>query len=179
VNKAPYRHVHLPGAGVGGHCIPKDSWLLIAWATERLRAKLMPAARAVNDAMPRHMADLVAEALKEANVGLQGARVAVLGYAYLENSDDTRNTPTEPLLERLQEMGIQVIVHDPYVSEYNLPLEDVLTGSDALVLMVRHEQYLNLDLSQVKKWMRTPVLVDGRNVLMPTEGFTYRGVGRG
>jgi UDP-N-acetyl-D-mannosaminuronic acid dehydrogenase len=178
VNKSPYRNVHLPGAGVGGHCIPKDSWLLIAWGSERLRARLMPTARAVNDDMPYHMADLVGEALGEAGVPLQGARVAVLGYAYLENSDDTRNTPTEPLVRRLRELGARPVIHDPYVREFNIPLEEALTGADCLALMVRHEQYLGLDFSQVKSWMRTAVIVDGRNSFAPPEGFIYRGVGR-
>jgi UDP-N-acetyl-D-mannosaminuronic acid dehydrogenase len=179
VNKAPFRQVHLPGAGVGGHCIPKDSWLLIAWGSDKLQAKLVPAARAVNDAMPLHMADLVAAALAEARVLLQGARVAVLGYAYLENSDDTRNTPTAPLVERLRAWGAEVVIHDPYVRPYNTPLEDALRGADCLVVMVRHDEYLHLDLAQVKALLRTPVLVDGRNVWASAEGFIYRGVGRG
>ncbi len=179
VNKAPYRNVHLPGAGVGGHCIPKDSWLLIANAGEKLRAKLMPAARAVNDAMPYHMADLVVDALTEAGVPIEGAKIAVLGYAYLENSDDTRNTPTGPFVRRLRELGAQPVIHDPYVHEYDIPLEEALRGADCLALMVRHDQYLDLDLTQVKAWMRTPVIVDGRNVLTDAHGCVYRGVGRG
>lgn len=178
VNKSPYRNVHLPGAGVGGHCIPKDSWLLIAWGSERLNARLMPTARAVNDSMPYHMADLVAEALGEAGVPLEGAKVAVLGYAYLENSDDTRNTPTEPFVQRLREWGVRPVIHDPYVREFNGSLEEVLRGADCLALMVRHDPYLGLDFAQVKSWMRRPIIVDGRNAFTPPEGFIYRGVGR-
>ena len=187
VNKSPYRNVHLPGAGVGGHCIPKDSWLLISWGSEKLHARLMPTARAVNDAMPYHMADLVVEALAPGprvggeiggDMPLQGARVAVLGYAYLENSDDTRNTPTEPFVQRLRELGAEPVIHDPYVKEYNVPLREVLTGADCAVVMVRHEQYLHLDWGEIRGWMRKPALVDGRNAFAPPVGFVYRGVGR-
>ncbi len=167
VNKCPGRNVHLPGAGVGGHCIPKDSWLLIAWGSERLQAKLMPTARAVNDSMPYHIADLVVEALIRVGVPILGAKVAILGYAYLENSDDTRNTPTEPLLQRLRELGAQPAIHDPYVREYSVSLEEVLNGADCLVLMVRHDQYLHLDLAHVKTCLHTPVLIDGRRVFDP------------
>jgi UDP-N-acetyl-D-mannosaminuronic acid dehydrogenase len=183
VNKCPGRNVHLPGAGVGGHCIPKDSWLLIAWGSEKLQAKLMPTARAVNDGMPYHMADLVVEALSRVGVPIHGAKVAVLGYAYLENSDDTRNTPTEPLVQRLKELGAKVAIHDPYVREYDISLREALSGADCLVLMVRHDQYLRLDLAQVKAWLRTPVILDGRNAFDAKQagaaGFGYHAIGQG
>ena len=101
VNKSPYRQMHLPGAGVGGHCIPKDPWLLVANAGDGFAPQLIPAARAINDGMPLHVADLTATALQEAGVDVTAARVAVLGYAYLENSDDTRDSPSAALVERL------------------------------------------------------------------------------
>lgn len=177
VNKCPGRDVHLPGAGVGGHCIPKDSWLLIANASEQLQPRLLPTARAVNDGMPLHMADLVVEALAEAVVPVQGAKVAVLGYAYLENSDDTRNTPTEPLVQRLRELGAEVVIHDPHVPPYDTPLQTTLCDADCLVVMVRHNEYLGLDWRRVRGWLRTPVLVDGRDAAFARDGWYYRGVG--
>ncbi|MCD6519063.1 MAG: nucleotide sugar dehydrogenase [Anaerolineae bacterium] len=180
VNKCPYRDMHMPGAGVGGHCIPKDPWLLAQGARGQIPLRLIPAARAVNDAMPLHVADLVVDALQEAGRSLAEARVVILGYAYLEDSDDTRNTPTRPLLERLWELGVRPLVHDPYVPEYrSIPLEQAIRGADCLVLMVRHQPYLAMDLLQVRDWMRTPVLVDGRNAfpMAAEQGFIYRGVG--
>jgi len=183
VNKSPYRMMHLPGAGVGGHCIPKDSWLLIAWASDRLNARLMPTARAVNDAMPHHMAVLTREALKQAGVEIKGARVAVLGYAYLENSDDTRNTPTGLFVEDLKLAGAEVIIHDPYVRDYNQPLDQVLQGADCAVIMVRHDQYRQIDLTMLRDILRHPVLVDGRHVFDMAQaqaaGLIYRCVGQG
>jgi len=183
VNKVPYRHVHMPGAGVGGHCLPKDPWLLAYGAGERIPLRLIPAARAVNDYMPLHMADLVRDALSEAGVDIQGARVAVLGYAYLENSDDTRNSPSEILVQRLQEMGAEVIIHDPYVAGYQGSLEEHVRGCDAAVLMVAHDEYRAIDPAALKEWLARPVLVDGRHVYDQEQaiglGFTYRGVGIG
>ena len=184
VNKSPSRNIHLPGAGVGGHCIPKDPWLLIsAMSEEDFKPNLIPAARHVNEMMPLHMADLVAGALHEAGGEVRGARVAVLGYAYLENSDDTRNSPSQALIDRLQEWGAQVVVHDPYVPEYQIDFEKAVCDADALIIMVRHDEYLALDLTDLKAQLKRPVLIDGRRVFDPLQahqsGFIFRGVGRG
>ncbi len=183
VNKSPYRAMHLPGAGVGGHCIPKDPWLLVANLPAEYQPLLIPAARAVNDGMPKHMAALSAGALQQAGVQLNDARVAVLGYAYLENSDDTRNTPSEVLVAQLEAMGVKVVVHDPYVPQYLGDLLQVASGSDALVLMVAHHEYRSMDLAALRQVMSRPILIDGRNVFSPealaADGWVYRGVGRG
>ena len=183
VNKSPGRDVLFPGAGVGGHCIPKDPWLLAYGAGDSVRAKLIPAAREVNDYMPLHMAELTIEALDEAGVEIEEARVAVLGYAYLEDSDDTRNSPSVLLVSRLEELGAQVHIHDPYVSNYRGSLEERVRGCDAAVVMVRHSQYRRLSLEQLKGWLARPVLVDGRHVFDRAEavaaGFIFRGVGIG
>jgi UDP-N-acetyl-D-mannosaminuronic acid dehydrogenase len=182
VNKSPHREMHLPGAGVGGHCIPKDPWLLIANA-EALEPRLIPTARAVNDGMPLHMADLTIKALEEAGVDVAEAKVGVLGYAYLENSDDTRNSHSEALVTRLHELGANVVIHDPYVREYQGDLEERMQGCDALVVMVAHDSYSRLSLSKLRTSVRRPILIDGRSVFSVEEveaaGWAYRCVGRG
>jgi UDP-N-acetyl-D-mannosaminuronic acid dehydrogenase len=183
VNKSPYRAMHLPGAGVGGHCIPKDPWLLIANADDDFEPRMIPTARAVNDGMPLHMVDLTVGALQEAGVSITGAKVAVLGYAYLENSDDTRNSPSAVLVARLQEMGAEVVIHDPWVPEYRGDLEECVKGSDAVVVMVRHDAYRAMDLNGLRAQVARPILIDGRNIF-PAEqaraaGWNYRGVGQG
>jgi UDP-N-acetyl-D-mannosaminuronic acid dehydrogenase len=165
VNKSPQRQMHLPGAGVGGHCIPKDPWLLIANAGKDFQARLIPAARAVNDSMPQHMAELVGKALEAEGRQLRGAVIAVLGYAYLENSDDTRNSPSARLVEILQAAGAEVRIHDPYVEGYQGEVEVLARGSDALVIMVAHPHYRALDLEKLHGLVRLPILVDGRNVI--------------
>jgi UDP-N-acetyl-D-mannosaminuronic acid dehydrogenase len=192
VNKSPGRDVLLPGAGVGGHCIPKDPWLLAYGASDMVTARLIPAAREINDYMPLHMAELTVEALEEVGVEIEGARVVVLGYAYLENSDDTRNAPSIALVHRLEELGAQVCIHDPYVAEYQGELVGRVRGCDAAVVMVKHDLYRGMDLDQLKTWLTShggrcrgarPVLVDGRRVFGRDEaeaaGFVFRGVGIG
>lgn len=183
VNKSPGRNVLLPGAGVGGHCIPKDPWLLAYGASEMVKAKLIPAAREINDYMPLHMAELTRDALDEAGVEIEDARIAVLGYAYLENSDDTRNTPSITLVNRLEELGAEVCIHDPFVPEYRGDLEECVQGSDAVVVMVRHDEYQAIDLGELRAQIARPILIDGRNVFSAEQaramGWSYHGVGQG
>ncbi len=181
VNKSPYRDMHVPGAGVGGHCTPKDPWLLVHGTAGKLGAKLIPTARAVNDGMPLHVAALAEEAMADAGRPVEGAKVAVLGYAYLENTSDARNSPTIPLVDRLQALGATVSIHDPHVPEHCIDVKEAVTGSDCVVVMVAHDEYRCLDLRALRSWVATPVLIDGRNVFDKAAaqelGFMYRGVG--
>ncbi len=210
INARPDRHLHVPGAGVGGHCLPKDPWLLVHGVralgdpVRPVEMPLVALARAVNDGMPAHVAELTRQALAEDGQTLAGARVAVLGVAYLEEADDTRNTPAIPLIERLLEAGAHVVAHDPYVrvgdtewleaqahwravygQEVALTrdLETALRGADAAVLVTRHQAYRAWDWAQVGGWMRGRAVVDGRNVwdaaACRAAGFVYRGVGKG
>lgn len=182
VNKSPYRAMHLPGAGVGGHCIPKDPWLLIANASPHFQAPLTKAARAVNDGMPLHIVALLADALREAGRELAGARVAILGYAYLENSDDTRNTPSAPLIAQLQAIGAEVVVHDPFVEPYIGDWRESVSAADAVVVMVAHDEYRSIKLTDMRAALSTPILVDGRHVFDASEArsasLIYRLVGK-
>ncbi len=183
VNKSPYRQMHLPGAGVGGHCIPKDPWLL-AYGVQNLNVplRMIPAARAVNDGMPLHVAELLQSALKEAGADLKDARVLVMGYAYLENSDDTRNSPTRTLVERLAQLGAGVVIHDPYVPGCQGDLLTAAGACDAAVVMVAHDAYRALDVETLRRSLRRPVLVDGRDMFdsaaLRAAGWIYRGVGK-
>ena len=183
VNKSPGRDVHYAGAGVGGHCIPKDSWLLIAPLKGKLETKIIPDARYINDSMPFHVVELLKEGFTVTGKVIEGSKIAVLGYAYLSNSDDTRNSPSIPLVEELRNLGADVRIHDPYVAEFKGDLKKAVEGADALVVMVAHDEYLNLDWKKVKEWMGGNILTDGRNVLSKEKatkfGFSYRGVGIG
>jgi len=186
----PIRNMHFPGAGVGGHCLPKDSWLLKygvdTYGKFKVEPQIIIKSRELNAWMPTHMADLLEEGLNDAGLELESAKIAILGVAFLENSDDTRNTPSRPLYERLVEKGAKPILHDPYVRDFEIPftkdLNEAISGADAIVIVTKHNEYLNMDLDLIKEKMRTPVLVDGRGVYRKEEcenlGFIYKGVGR-
>jgi UDP-N-acetyl-D-mannosaminuronic acid dehydrogenase len=188
--KNPLRMMHIPGAGVGGHCLPKDPWLLKygldAYGDFKFEPKVIVESRRINDSMPSHMVELIEEALEEKGVEMKDATVTLLGVAFLPNSDDTRNNPTYPLNNLLKERCVSVRVHDPYVQEYEdmeigNDLEEIIEGSDAIALVTRHDEYKELPLEWLKEKMRTPVIVDGRNTYEREKcleaGFAFRGVG--
>jgi UDP-N-acetyl-D-mannosaminuronic acid dehydrogenase len=192
MNARPDRNMHLAGAGVGGHCLPKDSWLLKfgvdTYGRSPVPMRLIALARQVNDEMPEHLADLTIEALNEQGLDLEEAKVAVLGVAYLEDSDDTRNTPAVPVIEALQARCGRVVAHDPYVREldgYELTrdLALALKEADAAVIVTRHRPYFEMDLDWLRETMRTPILIDGRNVFdaaaVRAAGFVYKAIGKG
>ena len=184
VNKVPERNMHLPGAGVGGHCIPKDPWLLVHGAdAKNVPLKLIPAAREVNEFMPRHMVELVKTALEELGKPITEARILVMGYAYLENSDDVRKSPSKVLVRSLQEMGAEVVVHDPYISDFQGDLLERARDCDVAVVMVKHAEYQTINPAELIKALRIPIMVDGRNAINPQtlqqSGLRYVSVGRG
>jgi UDP-N-acetyl-D-mannosaminuronic acid dehydrogenase len=190
----PVRNMHMPGAGVGGHCLPKDTWLLMhgyekyAAAKNQYPSSLLTDARYLNAWMPLHMVELLESALKEAKKELKGSTICVLGYAFLENSDDARNSPTVPLLKELEKRGARYKVHDPYIqNDEGYQIEPVLNialqDCDAVVLMTKHDEYKSLNPELLKRLLKTKVIVDGRN-LFPAEeylaeGFIVKGIGRG
>lgn len=182
----PFRNLHDPGAGVGGHCLPKDSHLLIygtsKYGSTKPDARLVRTAREINDSMPGKVQGMINDALDEADRSLDDSKIAILGLAYKEDTDDYRMSPTVPLVKGLRS---NVMVHDPNIlnhPEINVqPLLDTLTGADCMVLMTGHRLYRQLELECVGSIMRTRVVVDGRNVFDPDEckenGFIYRGIG--
>ncbi|MFW9913702.1 MAG: UDP binding domain-containing protein, partial [Candidatus Thorarchaeota archaeon] len=193
INARHDRMMHIPGAGVGGHCLPKDPWLLrfglYEYGTWKVEPEFISLARRINNHMPVHMSELVENALYTKGVSIQDARVTVLGAAYLENADDTRNTPAATLVGALQAKGAEVNLHDPYVQSWEFGPHEIekdimkaAKGSDCLALVTKHQDYFSLDLDKVKAAMRTPVIVDGRNVFNMEEviakGFEYRCVGK-
>ncbi|MFW9809078.1 MAG: nucleotide sugar dehydrogenase [Candidatus Thorarchaeota archaeon] len=193
VNARKDRHMHIPGAGVGGHCLPKDPWLLrfglYEYGTWKIEPEIISLSRRINNHMPVHMADLVENALHAKNVSIQDATVAILGIAYLENSDDTRNTPAAVLSAALQSRGANVRLHDPYVKEWEFSPNKIETdimkvarNSDCLALVTKHDQYYKIDFDALRSVMKTPIIVDGRNVFetksVLDKGFEYRSIGK-
>lgn len=144
----------------------------------------------------------IEEALAEAGQALAGAKVTLLGVSYLEDADDTRNTPAADLARLLLACGAEVTAHDPYVRApdwkrvlgdgHDVPLtadlDDALRtpaqsgAADCAALVNKHREYFALTPERLSAAMRTPVLVDGRNVFDPaqyrSEGFILRAIGK-
>ncbi|MGV9102730.1 MAG: nucleotide sugar dehydrogenase [Candidatus Thorarchaeota archaeon] len=193
INARDDRHMHIPGAGVGGHCLPKDPWLLryglYEYGSWKVEPEFISLSRRINDGMPIHMSDLVENGLQAMGVSIHDARITVLGVSYLENSDDTRNTPAAALVSTLESRGAEVQLHDPYVRKWEFGANEIeqdllkaVKGSDCLALVTKHDMYYDIDLKEIKSVMNTPVLVDGRNVFdiddVKAAGFEYRCIGK-
>jgi UDP-N-acetyl-D-glucosamine dehydrogenase len=137
-----------PGPGVGGHCIPVDPYYL-AWRAREFDFidRFIELAGDINFAMPRHVVDLVAEALNDRGRALKGARVGILGVAFKPNVRDARNSPAADVIALIAERGAEVRFHDPHVEAFTdasgthrdeTPLDDLLGWADAIVVVTAH-----------------------------------------
>ena len=111
-----------PGPGVGGHCIPVDPYYL-AWRAREFDFidRFIELAGDINFAMPRHVVDLVADALNDRGKSVKGAKVGVLGVAFKPNVRDARNSPAADVIAGIAERGGDVRFHDPHVPSFRTP----------------------------------------------------------
>lgn len=131
-----------PGLGAGGHCLPKDSWLLVS-QLEPADRSLVAGARALNEQMVPHVLGRVA-ALLGGSLG-PGTTLALLGTSYKADADDERSSRALALGAALEATGAAVRYHDPVVRSRQGDLDGVLRGADAVVLCVGHRAYRQLD----------------------------------
>lgn len=177
-NTHPRVNIHIPGIGVGGHCLPKDPHLLLWPAREDFG--LIRTAREINDSMPLFTKDLLFSAFKQLNVPPEEAVVAILGLAYKGNSDDTRNSPAIAFIDAIKDDVREVRSYDPFAGGSAESLEEALSGADAAVIATDHTAFKNLNWEELGKLMRTRILIDGRHVVdKPPRGFLFKGIGRG
>jgi UDP-N-acetyl-D-glucosamine dehydrogenase len=137
-----------PGPGVGGHCIPLDPYYL-SWRAREFdfTDRFIELAGDINFAMPRHVVELIAEALNDRGKALRGSRVGVLGVAFKPNVRDARNSPAADVISLTAERGAEVAYHDPHVPAFedaagavreSRELADLLDWADAIVVLVAH-----------------------------------------
>jgi UDP-N-acetyl-D-mannosaminuronic acid dehydrogenase len=181
---------HIPGAGVGGMCIPINPYYLLHCAREAgTDLPLVRQARKINENMPHHMVELVGKALYRIKTPIERARICVLGLAYKADVDDYRGAPGEKIAIELGWMGANIICYDPLVIPANKAIkftdspEEAIKGVDCIVITTDHSAFRSLDLKSIAKLANNPLaIVDGRHVLKPKEvedlGITYIGIGR-
>ena len=179
------------GLGYGGSCFPKDVKALAHMAAEAgLHPQLLEAVMAINV----DQRGLVAAKLREELGKLAGQRIAVLGLAFKDNTDDMRDAPSIDVIRTLLDEGAKVRVHDPVASEtaqqamagwditYCSDPYAAAEACDAVAIITEWRAFRQLNLVRLGEAMRGRVLVDGRNLYDPAEmarlGFRYRGIGR-
>ena len=185
-------HRYSPGL-VGGHCIPVDPYYLVRRAQEYgYHSQVISAGRAINDAMPKHVAEMTIKALNDAGKVIKGSKVLIIGLTYKENVPDTREAPQKYIVEELKSYGITTFGYDPLLditeaeAEFGTQMLENLekcTRFDAVILAVAHdifkENRQGINLKGLKKIMSLrPVLVDVRRYFNGEEatlkGFRYR-----
>jgi UDP-N-acetyl-D-galactosamine dehydrogenase len=178
-------HQYTPGL-VGGHCIPVDPYYLVYRAKELgYHPQVILAGRAINDHIPRHVADMVVKGLNEQGRVIKGSNVLIMGLTYKENVPDTRESPVTEIVAHLKEFGVDIYGYDPLLPAHEIEafgvqaLEEITVPMDAVVIAVAHDQFRNMPLEQIETFMNSSkVLIDVRGVFAgnsPAEnGFYYK-----
>ncbi|HEX6489362.1 MAG TPA: UDP-glucose/GDP-mannose dehydrogenase family protein [Candidatus Dormibacteraeota bacterium] len=177
------------GVGYGGSCFPKDVRALAAIAEAYdYHPELLHAVMDIN----RDQRLLTVTKLRECLGSVRGQVIGLLGLAYKPNTDDLREAPSLDIARELLGRGATVRAYDPAAVEAARPLLPevefrrnaylLARGADAVVVVTEWNEFRQLDLARLRKTMRRPVIVDGRNIYDPAEmralGFVYRGIGR-
>jgi UDP-N-acetyl-D-mannosaminuronic acid dehydrogenase len=187
----------LPSVGVGGSCLTKDPWIL--WGTAQahgVRLQLAETGRAVNDAMPSYTYNLIRDGLADLGKDPSSAKIAVLGLAFKNNTNDLRHTPVKPVVDALRKTAGRVTIHDPLVTDYMAEQvfglknarswEAAVEDADCVAVLAGHDLIKEIDFADLAQKVSMPcLLVDGR-AYYPVEtlqrvralGFSYRGIGR-
>jgi UDP-N-acetyl-D-mannosaminuronic acid dehydrogenase len=187
-NTHPRVNIHFPGPGVGGPCLPKDPYLLLS-SSKPSDHDVVTSARFMNDYMPDHIVNVVVRALERAGKAIGKSRIAVLGTAYKGGVDDSRLSPSKPVIQGLMMRGAHVTEYDPHCAESfgadkAKVLNEAIRGVDCTLILTDHLEFKSLNLEEVKRLMsHNPILVDARRIVDLHEagqlGFLCYGVGSG
>ena len=182
---------HFPGAGVGGPCLPTNSYQYLN-SSKKIDGdflKIIKEARKINENMPNHVVNLLSNALSESNTPLNNSTIALLGVSYKPNIHDVQIAPSKEIIKILKEKNAKIKIFDPHFTTqvFGLNTEksisDALSESDAVILITGHKEFQNLDLKKFSNTMKNPILVDCTGLVNPHDakesGFIFRGIGRG
>ena len=169
-NSQPYSHIHRPGPGVGGHCIPVYPHFLSKVAEEKgIDAILTKIAREINNSQPQHVVEKIKEGLNLIEKPIDKAKIMLLGLAYRGGVKESRNSPTIEIIKLLKEYPVEVILTDPLFSEeevkqiieveFNQDVFSVLKDADCVVLLTNHIEYSDLTLKRIEELTNKQIVV--------------------
>jgi len=182
--------IHYPGSGVGGPCLPINSYQLLNTARRTgTKLSIVESGRKINEKMPDHTVELTSDAFKECNKSIQNSEILILGVSYKPNVKDIQLSPAEHIIKKFQSLGANVHVYDPNFSSgevFGINVEDniydILPKMDAAVIVTGHDDFKKIDISSFAK-MKTPILIDTRGIIEPQStkhhNIIFRGLGRG
>ena len=182
--------VHYPGAGVGGPCLPINSYQLLNTG-KRTGSKLsiIEAGRKINENMPEHVIELTSDAFKECKKSIENSEILILGVSYKPDVKDIQLSPAEHIIRKLQDLGANIHIYDPYFSSSQVfgitsedNIEDIISKVDAAIIVTGHDEFKKLQIHTFTK-MQHPILIDTRGIIDPSiakqEKLIFRGLGRG
>jgi UDP-N-acetyl-D-glucosamine/UDP-N-acetyl-D-galactosamine dehydrogenase len=171
-------HRYSPGF-VGGHCIPVDPYYLVHRAKElHYHPEVILAGRAINDSMPKYVADMAIKGMIESNKLINQSKILVMGLTYKENVPDTRESPSLKLISELSEYGCVVYAIDPYLSIEELSVFGAIPyvvghPVDCAIIAVKHTEFLNYTMEDFNKMMPSnPILVDVKGIFKNNSEIT-------
>jgi len=182
--------IHYPGSGVGGPCLPINSYQLLNTARRTgTKLSIIESGRKINEKMPDHTVELTSDAFKECNKSIQNSEILILGVSYKPNVKDIQLSPAEHIIKKFQNLGANVHVYDPNFSSSEVfgirveeNLDDILSKMDAAVIVTGHDDFKKIEISSFAK-MKTPILIDTRGIIEPQSvkqhNIIFRGLGRG
>ena len=182
--------VHYPGSGVGGPCLPINSYQLLNTARRTgTKLNIVESSRRINEKMPDHVIELTSDAFKECNKSIQNSEILILGVSYKPNVKDIQLSPAEHIIKKFQNLGANVYIYDPNFSSgevFGIKVEEnldaILSKMDAAVIVTGHDDFKKIEISSFAK-MKTSILIDTRGIIEPQStkrhNIIFRGLGRG
>ena len=182
--------VHYPGPGVGGPCLPINSYQLLNTAKRTgVTLNIIESGRRINEKMPEHVIELTLDAFKECNKTIQNNSILILGISYKPDVKDIQLTPAKHIIEKLQKLGANVHIYDPYFSpgqvfDINVEenLDDIISKVDASIIVTGHKEFKKIEPSFFNQ-MKGSILIDTRGIIDPEDAkkakLIFRGLGRG
>ena len=191
-NKKYNFQIHYPGAGVGGPCLPVNSYQMLNSAKEISNdlLKIVKISREINESMPYYVVDLLKNAFNEVNKKLETSKILILGISYKPNVKDIQLSPAEIIISELKKLGVDIKIFDPYYKStivYGIKtandLEEVISSVDATIIVTAHEEFKNIKPEYFSSKMRSSILIDTRGIMdinaVKKVGLVFRGLGRG
>ena len=181
--------IHYPGAGVGGPCLPINSYQFLNTA-KRIGSELniVKHGRAINEKMPDHVINLTLDGFKKCNKSIKDSTLLILGVSYKPDVKDIQLSPAEIIINKLKALGAKIKIYDPYYKnnqifgidvEHNI--QDILSGVDASIIVTAHKEFQEINPKIFTK-MKTPILIDSRGIIdissANSAGLVFRGLGR-
>ena len=182
--------IHYPGSGVGGPCLPINSYQFLNTAKRMgMNLDIIDTCRKMNEKMPQHVIELTLDAFKESNIPIKDSDILILGISYKPDVKDIQLTPAEEIIKILKDKRAKIHLYDPYFSSTDVfgihvssDIEQIISKVDASIIVTGHSEFKKIPITTFNK-MKNPILIDTRGIIKPIDAknnaLIFRGLGRG